>query len=143
MGMMDSMMGVMLGRMKSQEKERMMASVMDRFLADMGPQDRHNMMAAMMPRMMLCMLGEGACCASDTMFGTGQDSDAGPGAMMPEMMIDMMPHCLGMLLPRLPGEKRAAFVLKMVDTLIEQGAAGLSADERKDLADKIAERVTG
>ena len=100
-----------------------------------------------MPRMMLGMLGEGTCSAADTMFGTAHGGDAGPGGMMPGMMpgmmIDMMPHCLGMLLPRLPGEKRTAFILKMVDTLVEQGAAGLSATERKDLADKIAERVTG
>ena len=52
--------------------------------------------------------------------------------MEPEMMAEMMSHCLGMMLPKMPKEKRTDFVLKMVGTLVEQGSVGLSDQEKKD-----------
>jgi hypothetical protein len=42
------------------------------------------------------------------------------------MMMEMMPKCLGMMLPNMSKEKRVEFVLKMVTTLVEQGCAGMS-----------------
>ncbi len=59
----------------------------------------------------------------------------------PEMMMDMMPHSFGMMLPKIPKEKRTDFVLKMVSTLVEQGCIGLSDQERKDFLAKVAEKV--
>ena len=59
----------------------------------------------------------------------------------PEMMMDMMPHSFGMMLPKMPKEKRTDFVLKMVSTLVEQGCIGLADQERKDFLAKVAEKV--
>ncbi len=61
----------------------------------------------------------------------------------PEMMMDMMPHCFGMMLPKMPKEKRMDVVLKMVGTLVEQGSAGMSENERKEFVAKVVERVKG
>jgi len=53
----------------------------------------------------------------------------------------MMPQCLRMMLPNMPKEKRIDFVLKMVTTLVEQGAAGMSEKKKKDLVAKVVEKV--
>ncbi len=86
---------------------------------------------------MMCE-SEGACCATDTMFETAQGGER-TTAMMPVMVMEMMPHCLAMMLPKLPEAKRTDFIVKMFKTLIEQGAAGTSARERKNLADRVSE----
>ncbi|HEA65312.1 hypothetical protein LCGC14_2496820 [marine sediment metagenome] len=59
----------------------------------------------------------------------------------PEMMMEMMPQCLKMMLPNIPKEKRIDFVLKMVTTLIEQGCVGMSEGEKKDFVAKVVENV--
>lgn len=60
---------------------------------------------------------------------------------MAEMMVEMMPHCLSMLLPSVPKEKRTDFVVQMVGVLLEQGSAGMSEAERREFVAKIAETV--
>jgi len=45
------------------------------------------------------------------------------------------------MLPNMPKEKRIVFVLKMVTTLVEQGAAGMSEEEKKDFVAKLVEKV--
>ena len=55
----------------------------------------------------------------------------------PEMMMEMMPKCLGMMLAKLPDEKRVEMVKKMVSVLMEQGGAGMTEKEKKDLAQEI------
>ncbi len=71
-------------------------------------------------------------------------------AMMSKMMerckqmgAQMMPKCLGMMLPNMPKEKRQAFTLKMVAILKEQGCVGMSEEEKKDFLAKIIEKVKG
>jgi hypothetical protein len=61
--------------------------------------------------------------------------------MIMEMMPQMMPHCLGMLLPVMSKEERTDFVLRMVATLMEHGCAGLSDAERRDFMAKLAEKI--
>ena len=55
----------------------------------------------------------------------------------PQMITDMMPHCVGMMVQKVPKEKRTEFVSKMVSTLAEQGATGLSEQEKKDFLVKV------
>jgi hypothetical protein len=46
-----------------------------------------------------------------------------------------------MMLPNIPKEKRIDFVMKMIDTLMEQGCVGLSEEEKKDFVEKIIEKL--
>jgi len=63
--------------------------------------------------------------------------------MMPNMMKEMMPHCLNMMLPNMPKEERINFVLNMMAILKEQGSTGMSDEERQDFVARIVEEVTG
>ena len=83
-------------------------------------------MMDMMPKMMMGMMSRGK---KREMPMTGQ--------MMPEMM----PRCLGMVLPGMPKEKRVDFALKMVASLVEQGSAGMSKEEKADFVKRIVEKV--
>lgn len=62
---------------------------------------------------------------------------------MPNMMKEMMPHCLNMMLPNMPKEERINFVLNMMAILKEQGSTGMSDEERQDFVARIVEEVTG
>ena len=89
---------------------------MEKFLAGMTAEDKQMIMENMMPKMM-----EGV----DMM------------QMMPKMMMEMMPKCLGMMLPRLPKEKRIDFVSTMITTLMQQGCAGMSEEEKGNFKAKL------
>ena len=58
-----------------------------------------------------------------------------------DMMMDMMPHCCGMMVSKVPKEKRMEFVLKIVSALVEEGCSGLSEQEKKDFLTKVVEKV--
>jgi hypothetical protein len=60
---------------------------------------------------------------------------------MPQMMEKMMPHCLEMMLPQMPKEKRGDFALKLIKALIENGISGMSDEEKKEYANKINEAI--
>ena len=120
MGIMDKMMGFMVGRMSREEKEKMIGKMMDKFFGDMTVEEKKKMVAEMMPKMM-----EGINMME----------------MMPKMMTEMMPQCLKMMLPNIHKEKRIDFVLKMVTTLMEQGCFGMSEEEKKDFVAKVFEKV--
>ncbi len=83
-------------------------------------------MMDMMPKMMMGMMSKG---------------DKTEMPMIPQMMPEMMPYCLGMMLPGMPKEKRVDFVLKMVSSLVEQGCVGMSNEEKADFVAKIVEKV--
>lgn len=156
MHFMDKMMEFMMGRMSEQEKEEMMGKMMDKFFATMSAEDKKSMMAEMMPKMMegvnmmemmpkvmMGMMGgskgKGGMpgIMAQMMGGDGQTQ----GAMMPQMMSEMMPHCLGAMLPNIPKETRTDFILKMIDVEMEKGCAGLNEDERKNFVAKVLEKV--
>lgn len=61
--------------------------------------------------------------------------------MEPEMMAEVMSHCLGTMLPKMPKEKRTDSVLKMVGTLVEQGSVELSDHEKKNFLANVIEKV--
>jgi hypothetical protein len=156
MGMMDTMMGFMMGRMSKEEKDEMMGKMMDKFFGDMTVDDKKKMMAEMMPKMMeginmmemmpqmmMSMMGggegEGGMMGMmSKMMGGGKETEM---PMMPQMMTEMMPRCLKMMLPNVPKEKRVDFVLRMVDTLMEQGCMGMSGEEKQDFVAKVVEKV--
>lgn len=66
------------------------------------------------------------------------------GTQMPtsEMMLEMMPRCLGMMMMTMPENKRINLVLKMIGAMIEQGKAGLSEEQQANLVAKAVEVVT-
>ena len=154
---MQDMMGAMLEGLSKEQRAEMMEAMMDRFFADMTPADKQAMMERMMPRMMegvnmmemmprmmMGMMGGhesggGMMGAMPSMMAGGQ----GMGMpMMPHMMTEMMPQCLNMMLPGVPKEARVDFVLNMIATLMEQGSAGMSEEERAEFVARVLEVVT-
>jgi hypothetical protein len=83
-----------------------------------------------------------SCCESDMTGMMGMMSKMMEGDQL-NMMMEMMPKCLGMMLQKVPKEKRTEFVLKMVTTLVEQGSAGMSDEEKNDFVAKVIETVKG
>jgi len=153
MGMMEKMMDRMMGKMSKEEKEDMMSKMMDKFFVDMTAEDKQKMMEDMMPKMMeginmmdmmpkmmMSMMGggEGQGGMMSKMMEGGKEKEM---SMMPLMMTEMMPNCLVMMLPKMPKEKKIEFVLKMVASLMEQGIAGMSEEEKKDFVSKVSNKV--
>ena len=161
MGMMEKMMEFMMGRMSKEEKEQMMGRMMDRFFAGMTVDDKKKMIAEMMPKMMegvnmmemmpKMMMGMMGCCEGEGgMTGMMSKMMAGEKGgkeeempMMARMMTEMMPHCLEMMLPKVPKYKRTDFVLKMVETLMEQGRSRMSEEEKREFVSRVEEKVKG
>jgi hypothetical protein len=138
MGMMEKMMDRMMDKMSKEEKEEMMSKMMDKFFADMTVEDKQKMMEEMMPKMMEGVnMMEMMPKMMMSMMGGGE----GQGGMMPLMMTEMMPLCLVMMLPKMPKENKIEFVLKMVTSLMEQGGAGMSEEEKKGFVSKVTDKV--
>jgi hypothetical protein len=140
MGVMDKIMGVMMGRMSKGEKEEMMGKMMEKFFTDMTAEDKQKMMGEMMPKMMMGMMSEGE--GEGEMMSKMMGGDQGTGMpMMLQMMMSMMPQCLKIMLPDMPKEKRIDFVLEIVASLMEHGCTGMSDNEKKDFAAKMIDKV--
>lgn len=97
----------------------------------------------MMPQMMMSMMGGGEGQGGmmgmmSEMMGGGQETET---PMMPQMMMEMMPQCMKMMLPNMPKEKRIEFVLEMTAALIEQGSDGMSKEEKNDFKAAVVEKV--
>jgi predicted GTPase len=157
MSAMDEMMEAMLTSMSKEEKQDMMEKMMEKFFSDMTVEDKQRMMEQMMPkmmeginfmemmpRMMMGMMGgdEGAggmMGMMSQMMGGAQQEES---PAMPNMMTHMMPHCINMMLPNIPKEERVEFVLDMVETLIKQGSAGMTDEEKDEFMARILEKIT-
>ena len=152
MKFMERMMGFMMDRTSKEEKQAMMGEMMERFFTDMTAEDKQHMMEAMMPKMMegmnmmdmmpkmmMGMMGgdKKACCMPEMAAGEQGQGMSG----MPQMMINMMPHCLQMMLPHVAKEPRKEFVLHMVETLMEQGCTDMSAEEKQQFVAQVMEKV--
>ena len=72
------------------------------------------------------------------MMGGGQGMETSD---MPRMMMEMMPHCLTMMLPHVPKDKRMDFTLNMIATLIQQNCADMSEEEKQQFVAKVMEKV--
>ena len=152
MGFKEKMMDRMMGKMSKEEKQNMMDKMMENFFADMTAEDKQKMMATMMPKMMegdnmmemmpMMMMsgmgggkgGGGKKGMMSKMMGEGEKKEK---PAMPQMMEEMMPMCIKMMVPNMPKEKRIEFVVTMINTLMEQGCVGLSSKEIKDLKAKV------
>ncbi len=156
MTMKDKMMDFMMGKMSKEEKEEMMGKMMEKFFADFSQEEKQKMMEEMMPkmmegvnmmemmpRMMMTMMGggEAECGPMEMMSRMKESGKEKEASMMPQMMMEMMPKCVEMMLPNVPSEKRIDFVLNMVVTLVGHGSAGLSEDEKKDFISKVMDKV--
>ena len=138
MEMMDKMMESMMGGMSKEEKEEMMGKMMEKFFAGMTAEDKQKMMEQMMPKM---MEGVNMMDMMPKMMMSMMGGGEGQGGMMPQMMTEMMPLCLVMMLPKMPKDNKIDFVLKMVASLMEQGIAGMSEEEKKDFVSKVTDKV--
>jgi len=139
MEMMDKMMESMMSGMSKEEKLEMMGKMMEKFFAGMTGEDKQKMMERMMPKMM-----EGVNMMDmmpKMMMGMMSRGEKTGMPKMPQMTPEMMPYCMGMILPSMPKEKRVDFVLKTVTGLVEQGCVGMSNEEKADFVAKIVEKV--
>jgi len=61
----------------------------------------------------------------------------------PEMMVDFMPECLGMVLSKIPQEKRSKVVKKLLAVLKDKEDVGMAGEEKKDVGidDRINELI--
>jgi hypothetical protein len=152
MGMMDAMMENMMNRMSKEDREAMMDKMMCKFFEGMTREDKQKMMQDMMPKM---MEGMTMMDMMSGMMGAGGEREGMMGMMsgmmgeqkgngitpMARMMEQMLPHCLSMMLPHMPKENRADFSVKLIKSLMEKGAAGLTEEEKKEYLNKILEAV--
>jgi hypothetical protein len=58
-----------------------------------------------------------------------------------KMMQEMMPHCLGMMLPRMPEENRIEFFQKLVKSLLDNGTSDMPAEEKKACTQGVIEAI--
>lgn len=136
MGMMDTMMGSMMGKLSSEDKKNMMDSMMNKFFGEMSVDDKKQMMVEMMPRMM-----------------GGIDMQE----MMPEMMMSMMgldqvegkmgmiskmmSECVDTMFPMMANQERTEFVSDLLIKMVKQGLDGLSEQEKEEWLMKVVEAV--
>lgn len=135
-----------------------MREMMERMFTSMSADDKKDMMMGMMsklkegidmdemmPKMMMSMMGAetGPGGMKEMMGQMGQDDETRE-SMMPEMMLKgMMPHCIKMMMPAIPKDKRADLASSMVNTLMEQASIGMSDEEKARLEAKVAESISG
>jgi hypothetical protein len=153
MGMMDEMMESMIGGMTKEEKQEIMSKMMENFFSGMTTEDKQRMMEQMMPKMMeginmaemMPRMMMGANSGGTPMRMMSQKMGGGQAAdtpMMGHMMTQMMPQCVGTMLPGLPKEERVDFVLKMISTLLDGASTDMSEKEKNDLVARALERIT-
>jgi len=91
-------------------------SMMDKMMDRMGKEEKGAMMDGMM----------------DKFFADMSADDKS------KMMAEMMPRRLTIMLPK---ESRIGFVSKMVATLVEQGSAGMSEEEKRGLRAMLTKTI--
>jgi hypothetical protein len=98
-------------------------------------------MMDLMPKMMIGMMGgeHRECCKEMLAMRTGGGKSLETSGM-PQMMMEMMPHCLTMMLPHLSKDKRKAFTLQMVATLMERSCTDMP-EEKSQFVAQVMEKV--
>lgn len=151
MSIMEQMMGAMMGRMSKEDKEAMMDSMMEKFFADITPEEKQKMMAdmmpkmmegmdmsQMMPRMMMGMMSGGENEGSSGMQGMmGNFMQGQSGAGMSDMMSQMMPNCIRMMMPKMNVEKRGETAAAILSAIIDAGTDGMTEEQRKMFSEKL------
>ncbi len=72
-----------------------------------------------------------------------EKGQGGEGPGIPSIGLTMMPHCLKMMLPCIPKEKRMDFVSEMIPILVEQSCLEMAEEEKKDFLAKVIEKLKG
>ena len=73
------------------------------------------------------------------MMGSGMGMDM---LQNDDVMMEMMPQGLSMMLTRFPKEKRGDLVLKIIPNLVEQASAEMSEEEKKGFIDSLIKTIT-
>jgi len=56
-------------------------------------------------------------------------------------MLEMMPHCFGLALSKMPAENRRVYLRSMMKSILEAGSAGMSEDEKDDFIAEMASKM--
>ena len=137
MGMMDTMMGSMMGKMSSEDKKNMMDSMMNKFFGEMNVDDKKQMMVEMMPRM---MGGIDMQEMMPKMMMSMMGDDLGEGGKM-GMISKMMSECVDTMFPKMANQERTEFVSDLLIKMVKQGLDGLSEPEKGEWLMKVVEAV--
>ena len=124
--MMKSMMEQCCGDMDADEKKEMCATMMAKMTEGID-------MKEMMPKMMSGMMSGSDGDKSGSMPGMMKTMMQGdPSQRMPEMMLrEMMPHCLGMMLPMIEPDKRGEIGAAILTAVVEKGSVGMSDEQMR------------
>jgi hypothetical protein len=94
--------------------------------------DRDTMMKSMMGMMSQCG-EEGPGKMQSMMAKMKEGCSEAHASQMPEMMLKkMMPHCIEMMLPKIPAGKRGEAAAAVLSAIISNGSDGMSDEQRKD-----------
>ena len=118
--------------MNEDERQAMMKSMMEQFFGGMGADEKKEMFTAMMGKMT-----EGLDMKEmmPKMMEGGAEQHI---AQMPEMMLkQMMPHCIGMMLPTMDPDKRGEAAAAILSAIVEKGTAGMSEEQSKAFLDTL------
>jgi hypothetical protein len=106
----------------------------------MTKDDREAMMPEMMMGMMCGGAGEGSPKVQDMMSKMMPGGSEHEMSQMPEMMLKkMMPHCIGMMLPKIDPDERGEAAATILSALIEQGSAGMSDGQMQSFRKTLEE----
>lgn len=121
--------------MKNEEMQSKMHDMMAQCLANMSADEKTEMMMGMMGKMK-----EGA--GMEEVMAQMMPSGGDQHAMMSEMMLKtMMPHCVKMMMPKIPRDKRADLVTGAVTALMEQASSNMSDEERTSFKKQVIEAI--
>jgi Na+/citrate or Na+/malate symporter len=143
--------------MNKDERQAMMKSMMEQFFGGMGADEKKEMCATMMgkmtegldmkemmPKMMMGMMSGGAGGGpgkmQDMMSKMVQGEHEQQMSQMPEMMLmTMMPHCIGMMLPAIDPDKRGEAAAAILSAIVEKGSIGMSDEQMRSFLNALDE----
>jgi hypothetical protein len=140
--------------MNKDDRREMMKSMMEQFFGGMGADEKKEMCAAMigkmtegldmkemMPKMMMGMMSGSSTEKSGGMPGMmGKMMQSGSGQQMPKMMlVEMMPHCIGMMLPMIEPDERGEVGAAILSAIVEGGITGMSDEQARSFLEALDE----
>ena len=156
MSIMERMMGLMMERMSSKDKEAMMDSMMEKFFADITAEEKQKMMMEMMPKMMeginmtnmmpkmmMGMMSEGGGGSTEMPGMMGKMMQGNGGSQMPEIMLKtMMPNCIEIMLPKISVNQRGEVAASILSAIVEKGIVGMSNEQASAFRNTLDEIVS-
>lgn len=137
--------------MKNEEMQSKMHDMMAQCLSAMSGHEKTELIMAMMGKMkegagmeemMAKMEKMGGPGAMQEMMGQMMSGGKEQDSTMPEMMLKtMMPHCLKMMMPKIPKDKRADLITGTVATLMKQASSGMSDEEKASFKKQVVEAI--